>query len=60
VSIAAQLSCLCVPFFEKLDSLLDHLDNRRMTHGSQKDALKWVHGNQNDACYYSSTTTPRL
>jgi hypothetical protein len=30
VSTAALLSRLCVPFSEKLDSLLDRLDNRRM------------------------------
>jgi hypothetical protein len=40
VSIAARLSRLCVPFFEKLDNLLDHLENRCMMHGSQNDALE--------------------
>jgi hypothetical protein len=32
VSIAAQLSCLCLPFSEILNSLLDRLNNRRMMH----------------------------
>jgi hypothetical protein len=44
VSIAAQPSRLCVPFSEKLDSLLTRLDNRRKMHGSQKDALEWRAG----------------
>jgi hypothetical protein len=29
-----------VPFSEKLDSLLDRLDNQRMMHGSQNSVLK--------------------
>jgi hypothetical protein len=56
VSITARLSRLCVPFFEKLNSLLDHLDNQRTMHDSRNDALEWAHGNQNDAHYCSSTT----
>jgi hypothetical protein len=60
VSIDARPSRLCVPFPEKLDSLLDHLDNRRTTCGSQNDTLEWVHGDQNDARYYSDTTLPML
>jgi hypothetical protein len=50
--IATWLSRICVSFSAKLDSLLDHLDNRRMMHGSQNDALKWTRGNQNDSHYY--------
>jgi hypothetical protein len=49
VSIAARSSRLCAPFFKKLDSLLDRLDNRRTMHGSQNGALEWARGNQNDA-----------
>jgi hypothetical protein len=41
VSIAARQSRLCVYFSKKLDSLLDRLDNRRMMHDSQNDALEW-------------------
>jgi hypothetical protein len=48
MSLAARPSCLCVPFSEKLDSLLDRLDNQRTMHDSQNGALKWS-GNQNDA-----------
>jgi hypothetical protein len=33
-----------VSFFEKLNSLLNRLDNRCTMHGSQSDALKWVRG----------------
>jgi hypothetical protein len=36
----------CVPFTEKLDHLLDRLDNRRMMHDSRSDALKWVRMDQ--------------
>jgi hypothetical protein len=60
VSIVTRLLRLCIPFSEKLDSLLDHLDNRRMMHGSQNDALEWAHGNQNDAHYYSRATLHML
>jgi hypothetical protein len=38
--IVAQPSGLCVPFSEKLDSLLDRLNNRRMIHGSRNGALE--------------------
>jgi hypothetical protein len=34
MSIVARLSRLYVSFFEKLDSLLDCMDNRRMMHNS--------------------------
>jgi hypothetical protein len=56
VSIAARLSRLCILFFEKLDSLLDCMDNRCMMHGSQNDALDCWCGNQNDICYCCHTT----
>jgi hypothetical protein len=36
-----------------LDSLLDHLNNRRTMHDSQNDALKWARENQNDGHYCS-------
>jgi hypothetical protein len=58
--IPAQPSCLCVTFFEKLDNLLDCLDNRRMMHDSQNDALEWVHMNRNDVHYCSCATLHRL
>jgi hypothetical protein len=45
MSIAAWLSCLCVPFSEKLDNLLDRLDNRRTMHDSRNNTLKSVRGN---------------
>jgi hypothetical protein len=35
LSIIVWLSRLCVPFSEKLDNLLDRLDNRCMMHGFQ-------------------------
>jgi hypothetical protein len=41
VSIVARPSHLYVPFSEKLDSLLDHLDNWCTMYGSQNDALEW-------------------
>jgi hypothetical protein len=50
VSIAARLSRLCVPFSEKLDSLLDRLGNRRTMSDSRNDALKWALRNQNNTC----------
>jgi hypothetical protein len=56
VSIAARPSRLGVPFSKKLDSLIDRLDNRRMIHGSQNDALEWPRGNQNDTYYCSCVT----
>jgi hypothetical protein len=51
-----RLSCLCVPFSEKLDNLLDRLDNRCMMHGSRNGALEWARGNQKDIHYYSRAT----
>jgi hypothetical protein len=60
VLIVARPSCLCVPFSEKLDSLLDCLDNRHTVHDSQNGALEWAHENQNDAQYYSRTTLHKL
>jgi hypothetical protein len=46
MSIVVRPSCLCVPFSEKLDNLLDCLINRcmilKMTH------YEWARGNQND------------
>jgi hypothetical protein len=56
VPIAARLSRLCVPFSKKLNSLLDCLDNRRMMHDFQNNALEWARGNQNDAHYCSDVT----
>jgi hypothetical protein len=44
VSAAAWPSRLCVPFSEKLDSLLVCLDNRSTMHGFQCDACEWAHG----------------
>jgi hypothetical protein len=46
----------CVSFSEKLNHLLDRLDNWHMMHGSQSDGLKWVHGSQKYAHYYSGVT----
>jgi hypothetical protein len=43
ISTVAQLSHLCVPFCEKLNHLLDRLDNRRMMHGSRSFARCMVH-----------------
>jgi ligand-binding sensor protein len=56
VSIAARPSRLYVPFTEKLNSLLDHLDNQRTMHSSQNGAVEWVRGNQNDAHYRCHAT----
>jgi hypothetical protein len=56
MSIAARPSRLYVPFSEKLDGLLDRLDNRCTMHSYQNDALEWARGNQNDVCYYSQAT----
>jgi hypothetical protein len=36
-----------------MKGLLDRVDNRRTTHGSQNDTLKWVCGNRNNAYYCS-------
>jgi hypothetical protein len=54
--IDAQLSRLCVPFSEKLDSFLDCLDNRRTMHDSQNEALEWARGNQNNTHNCSNVT----
>jgi hypothetical protein len=56
MSIAARPSRLCVHFSEKLDNLLDRLDNRHTMHGSRNDTLDWVHGNQKDTHYCSHAT----
>jgi hypothetical protein len=47
---------MTIPFSEKLDNLLDHLDNRRMMHSSQNDALEWACRNQKDAHYCGYVT----
>jgi hypothetical protein len=44
MSIVARPSCLLCTFSEKLNRLLDHLDNRHMMHDSRSDVLKWVSG----------------
>jgi hypothetical protein len=49
VSMAAWPSRFYLPFSEKLNNLLDRLDNRCTVHGSQNGALEWARGNQNDA-----------
>jgi hypothetical protein len=49
MTIVSRPSHLCVSFSEKLDTLLNRLDNRRMMHGFQYDALEWARGNRNDA-----------
>jgi hypothetical protein len=38
--VSAYPWCLCVPFSEKLDSLLDRLKNRCTMHGSRNGALE--------------------
>jgi hypothetical protein len=43
MSAAARLSRLCVPFSEKLDSLLACLDNRCTMHGSRCNTREWAH-----------------
>jgi hypothetical protein len=53
VSIVAWPSRLCVLFSEKLNSLLDRLDNLRMMHGFQCDMHEGVHGDRNDTHYSS-------
>jgi hypothetical protein len=60
VSITARSSRLCVPFSEKLDSLLDRLDNWRTMHGYRYNALEWARENQNEAQYYSVATLHML
>jgi hypothetical protein len=44
VSITTRPSLLYLPFSEKLNNLLDRLDNRRTMHGFQCDAHEWVRG----------------
>jgi hypothetical protein len=58
MSAAARSSCLCVPFSEKLDSLLAYLDNRCTMHGFWCDTREWACGDQNNACYYNITMLP--
>jgi hypothetical protein len=58
MSKVARPSHLCVLFDEKLDSLLDRLDNRRTMHGSQSVAIDCWCGNQNDTHYCSGITPP--
>jgi hypothetical protein len=53
---ATQLSCLCVPFTEQLDSLLDRLDNWRTMHSSRNEALDCCCGNRSSAHYYIHVT----
>jgi hypothetical protein len=60
MSTAARSSRICVPFSEKLDSLLDCLDNWCTMRDSRNDALEWVSENRNDAQYCSDTTILRL
>jgi hypothetical protein len=56
VSIDVRPSHLCVHSFEKLDSLLDRLDNWRTMHGSRNGALEWARGSQKDAHYCNHVT----
>jgi hypothetical protein len=42
VSTAARPSSFCVPFSEKLDSLLGRLDNRRTMHNFHYDTREWA------------------
>jgi hypothetical protein len=58
VLTVARSSRFCVPFSERLDNLLDRLDNRRTIRGSWNDTLEWVR-NQNDTHYYSGVTAFR-
>jgi hypothetical protein len=44
---------LCVPFTEKLDRLLDRLDNRCTMHGSRSDTLELVRMDQKYTRYCS-------
>jgi hypothetical protein len=44
VSITTRPSLLYLPFSEKLNNLLDRLDNRPTMHGFQCDAHEWVRG----------------
>jgi hypothetical protein len=60
VATAAWPSHLCVPFSEKLNHLLDHLDNWCKMHGSRSDALEWVRGNRKYIDYSNDTTLPGL
>jgi hypothetical protein len=47
-------------FSEKLNSLLDRLNNRHMMDGSRSDALKWVQGSQKHAHYCSGAMLHEL
>jgi hypothetical protein len=58
MSATAWPSHLCVPFFEKLDSLLTCLDNRCTMHDFQSNACEWARGDRNDVCYCSDVTLP--
>jgi hypothetical protein len=60
VSITARSSRLYIPFFKKLDSLLDHLDNQRTIHDSRNDTLEWARENQNNIHYCSRVTLHEL
>jgi hypothetical protein len=53
VSAVVWPSRLCVYFYKKLDSLLVRLYNQHTMYGFQCDTHEWVHGDQNDAHYYS-------
>jgi hypothetical protein len=55
VPVVARPSRLYVPLSEKLDRLLDHLDNCHTMHGSQGDALEWVRMDRKDTRHYSGT-----
>jgi hypothetical protein len=56
----ARPSHLHALFVEKIDSLLDRLDNRCTMHGSQSIAIDYWCRNQNDIHYCSGMTPPRL
>jgi hypothetical protein len=56
LSKVARPSWLCILFIEKLHNLLDHLDNRRMMHGSRNIAIDCWCGNRNGTRYYSHPT----
>jgi hypothetical protein len=56
VSIIARPSHLCVSFSEKLDHLLDRLDDRRMMHDFQCDVHDWARGDQYSGHYCSIVT----
>jgi hypothetical protein len=58
MSITARLSRLSVLYSQKMMRLLHRVNNRCTMHDFQNVALEWVHGNQNDAHYYSVVTLP--